>query len=117
MSGEIHIHDLGMVDRFYCSGHSPEYVKKNGIKNIPTIPSNSKPANSATVLARHICSLTQFLQSQFAGAIGWEALNIFFAPLLINASYAEIKQLAQTLIFDLSQLAGARGRASCFYRL
>ena len=109
LSGEIHIHDLGMIDRFYCSGHSPEYIKKNGIKNIPTIPSNSKPANSANVLARHICSITQFLQSQFAGAIGWEALNVFFAPLLTNMTYKEIKQLAQTLIFDLSQLAGARG--------
>lgn len=114
LNGEIHIHDLGMIDRFYCSGHSPEYIKKNGIKNIPTIPSNSKPANSATVLARHICSITQFLQSQFAGAIGWEALNIFFAPLLTNMSDKEIKQLAQTLIFDLSQLAGARGGQVAF---
>lgn len=114
LNGEIHIHDLGMIDRFYCSGHSPEYVKKNGIKNIPTIPSNSKPANSANVLARHICSLTQFLQSQFAGAIGWEALNVFFAPLLTNMTYKEIKQLAQTLIFDLSQLAGARGGQVAF---
>lgn len=114
LNGEIHIHDLGMIDRFYCSGHSPEYIKKHGIKNIPTIPSNSKPANSATVLARHICSLTQFLQSQFAGAIGWEALNVFFAPLLTNMSYKEIKQLAQTLIFDLSQLAGARGGQVAF---
>ena len=114
LSGEIHIHDLGMIDRFYCSGHSPEYIKKNGIKNIPTIPSNSKPANSANVLARHICSITQFLQSQFAGAIGWEALNVFFAPLLTNMTYKEIKQLAQTLIFDLSQLAGARGGQVAF---
>ncbi len=114
LNGEIHIHDLGMIDRFYCSGHSPEYIKKNGIKNIPTIPSNSKPANSANVLARHICSITQFLQSQFAGAIGWEALNVFFAPLLVNMTYKEIKQLAQTLIFDLSQLAGARGGQVAF---
>lgn len=109
MSGEIHIHDLGMINRYYCSGHSPEYVKKHGLKNIPAIPNNSKPANSAYVLARHICSLTQFLSGQFAGAIGWEAVNVFFAPLLRNMQYTEIKQLAQTLIFDLSQLAGARG--------
>jgi len=114
LNGEIHIHDLGMVDRFYCSGHSPEYLKKNGIRSIPTIPSNSKPANCATVLARHLCSMTQFLQGQFAGAIGWEALNVFFAPLLTDVSYKEIKQLAQTLIFDLSQLAGARGGQVAF---
>ncbi len=109
MTGEIHIHDLGMVNRYYCSGHSPEYVKKHGIKNIPSIPTNSKPANSANVLARHICSMTQFLSGQFAGAIGWEAVNVFFAPLLVDMKYKDIKQLAQTLIFDLSQLAGARG--------
>lgn len=109
LAGEIHIHDLGMIDRFYCSGHSPEYVKKNGLKNIPAIPNSSKPANSAYVLARHICSFTQFLSGQFAGAIGWEAINVFFAPLLENLKYKEIKQLAQTLVFDLSQLAGARG--------
>lgn len=114
LSGDIHIHDLGMVNRFYCSGHSPEYIKKHGIKNIPTIPSNSKPANSANVLARHICSMTQFLQGQFAGAIGWEALNVFFAPLLQGMTYKEIRQLAQTLIFDLSQLAGARGGQVAF---
>lgn len=114
LNGDIHIHDLGMVDRFYCSGHSPEYIKKHGIRNIPTIPSNSKPANCATVLARHICSMTQFLQGQFAGAIGWEALNVFFAPLLVGMNYKEIKQLAQTLIFDLSQLAGARGGQVAF---
>lgn len=114
LNGEMHIHDLGMVDRFYCSGHSPEYIKKHGIKNIPTIPSNSNPANCANVLARHICSITQFLQGQFAGAIGWEALNVFFAPLLVGMSYKEIKQLAQTLIFDLSQLAGARGGQVAF---
>ena len=114
LAGELHIHDLGMIDRFYCSGHSPEYVKKNGIRNIPTIPSNSKPANSANVLARHICSFTQFLQGQFAGAIGWEAINVFFAPLLVGMAYKDIKQLAQTLIFDLSQLAGARGGQVAF---
>lgn len=114
LNGDIHIHDLGMVDRFYCSGHSPEYIKKHGIRNIPTIPSNSGPANCANVLARHICSMTQFLQGQFAGAIGWEALNVFFAPLLIGMNYKEIKQLAQTLIFDLSQLAGARGGQVAF---
>lgn len=109
LEGEIHIHDLGMIDRLYCSGHSVEYVKINGLKNVPAIPTDSKPAKSAYVLARHICAFTQFLSGQFAGAIGWEAINVFFAPLLEGMTYNDIKQLAQTLIFDLSQLAGARG--------
>lgn len=114
ISGEIHIHDLGMIDRFYCSGHSPEYVKKNGLKNIPTIVANTSPAQNAYVLARHICCFTEFLQTQFAGAIGWEAINIFFAPFLINMKYHEIKQVAKSLVFDLAQLTGGRGGQVAF---
>lgn len=109
LEGKIHIHDAGSCIRLYCSGHSPEYIKKHGIKNIPTIPSSSSPANSAWVLARHICSLTQFFSSIFAGAIGYEAINMFFAPMIKGWDYKKVKQLAQTLIFDLSQLAGAKG--------
>lgn len=112
--GEIHIHDLGMIDRFYCSGHSPEYVKKNGLKNIPTLAVNTSPAKNAYVLARHICCFTEFLQTQFAGAIGWEAINIFFAPFLMSMEYKEIKQVAKSLVFDLAQLSGARGGQVAF---
>lgn len=112
--GEIHIHDLGMVNRFYCSGHSPEYIKKNGIKNIPTLSNSSSPASDAYVFARHICCFTEFLQTQFAGAIGWEAINIFFAPFLINMKFSEIKKVAKSLIFDLAQLTGGRGGQVAF---
>jgi ribonucleoside-triphosphate reductase (formate) len=31
LKGDIHLHDLGMVDRPYCSGQSLEYVKKYGL--------------------------------------------------------------------------------------
>lgn len=92
-----------------CSGHSLEYVKLNGIRNVPNITSTSGPAKSAVTLARHLCSITQFYSSIFAGAIGWEAVNVFFAPFIINMGYSEVKQLAQTMMFDLSQLAGAKG--------
>ena len=114
LEGKLHCHDLGMIDRAYCSGHSILYVLKNGIKNIPNIMSTSKPANSAETLARHVCSLTQYFTSLFAGAIGWEAVNVFFAPLCRKMSKKQLKQLAQTLIYDLSQLAGAKGGQTSF---
>jgi len=34
MRGDLHLHDLGFVDRPYCSGQSIEYVKKFGL-NLP----------------------------------------------------------------------------------
>ena len=113
LEGKIHLHDSGFL-RAYCSGNSPLYFLKGGLHNIPTILSTSKPANSAQTFARHLCSATQFLTSQFAGAIGWEAINVFFAPLCRKLSNKELKQLAQTLIYDLSQLAGAKGGQTSF---
>ena len=36
LKGDIHLHDLGMVDRPYCSGQSIAYVARFGL-NIPSI--------------------------------------------------------------------------------
>src|SRR5674536_205373 len=54
------------------------------------------------------------LQSYYAGAIGWEAVNVFFAPFLVGMPYERILQLAQMLIFEFNQLAGARGSQVVF---
>jgi anaerobic ribonucleoside-triphosphate reductase len=109
LQGDIHIHDMDMYDRLYCSGHNPEYIKRNGIKNMDNIPNDSKPANSAWVVARHMASATLFYTSLFAGAIGWDSVNMFLAPYTRGWDYKKYKQLAQTLIFDFAQLAGAKG--------
>ena len=47
-------------------------------------------------------------------AIGWEAVNMFFAPFLTELSYKEIKQIAQMLVWEFSELAGARGSQLVF---
>lgn len=109
LQGDIHVHDMDMYNRLYCSGHNPEYIKRNGIKNMDNIPNDSKPANSAWVIARHMASATLFYTSLFAGAIGWDAINMFLAPYTKGWDYKKYKQLAQTLIFDFAQLAGAKG--------
>jgi ribonucleoside-triphosphate reductase len=41
--GDFHLHDLGMIDRPYCSGNSLEYIKKFGL-NLPNALSIAKPA-------------------------------------------------------------------------
>lgn len=111
--GDIHLHDLGFIIRPYCGGHSLEYVKKYGI-SLPNITSTSKPAKHAEVLIGHMVKMASSLQSHYAGAIGWEAVNIFFAPYIVSRSYKEIKQLAQMLIYEFNQLAGARGSQVVF---
>ncbi|MDF1542448.1 MAG: anaerobic ribonucleoside-triphosphate reductase [Anaerosomatales bacterium] len=111
--GDVHLHDLGFIIRPYCGGHSLEYIKKFGL-NLPNITSVSKPAKHAEVLIGHMVKMASALQGHYAGAVGWEAVNIFLAPYLVGKSDEEMDQLAQMLIFEFNQLAGARGSQVVF---
>jgi anaerobic ribonucleoside-triphosphate reductase len=113
MRGDIHLHDLGFIDRPYCSGQSLEYIKKFGL-NLPNSLSMAKPAKHPEVLLAHMVKFAAALQSHFAGAIGWDAVNLFFAPYLGGLSDREIHQLAQMLIYEFSQQAVARGGQAIF---
>ncbi len=111
--GDIRIHDLGMVDRPYCSGQSPAYIAKFGL-SMPDSLSIAKPAKHAVVLIEQIIKMSASLQGVFAGAIGWDAINMYLAPYLVGLSDTEIKQLAQVLVYEFSQQAVARGGQAVF---
>lgn len=96
-----------------CGGHSLDYIKKYGI-SLPNITSTSRPAKHPEVLIGHMVKMASTLQSHYAGAIGWEAVNMFFAPYLVGLGYDRILQLAQMLIYEFNQLAGARGSQVVF---
>lgn len=113
IKGDIHLHDLGFGDRPYCSGQSLEYVKKFGL-NLPNALSIAKPAKHADTLLAHMVKFSAALQGHFAGAIGWDAVNIFFAPFLTQMNDREIHQLAQMLVFEYSQQSVARGGQAIF---
>ncbi|MBU0485177.1 MAG: anaerobic ribonucleoside-triphosphate reductase [Proteobacteria bacterium] len=113
LKGDLHLHDLGFIDRPYCSGQSLEYIKKFGL-NLPHGLSMAKPAKHAEVLLAHMVKFAAALQSHFAGAIGWDAINLFYAPYLEELSDRDVKQLAQMLIFEFSQQAVARGGQAIF---
>lgn len=113
MRGDIHLHDLGFIDRPYCSGQSLEYIKKFGL-TLPNSLSTAKPARRPEVLLAHMVKFSAALQSNFAGAIGWDAVNLFFAPYIEGMPETEIHQLAQMIIFEYSQQAVARGGQAIF---
>ncbi len=113
LRGDIHLHDLGFIDRPYCSGQSLEYVKKFGL-HLPNALSIAKPAKHSETLLAHMVKFSAALQGHFNGAIGWDAVNIFFAPFLEGMSDSQIKQLAQMLIYEYSQQAVARGGQAIF---
>ena len=109
-NGTIHMHDLDYIDRPYCSGNSIEFLKKYGLvmdgRGNLTV---AKPAKHAEVLILHLTKFAAALQGQFAGAIGWDAVNLFIAPYLKGLDYARIKQLAQMMIYEFAQQAVSRG--------
>ncbi|MBM4339715.1 MAG: anaerobic ribonucleoside-triphosphate reductase [Deltaproteobacteria bacterium] len=113
MRGDIHLHDLGFVDRPYCSGQSLEYIKRFGL-SLPNSIAMAKPAKHPEVLLAHMVKFAAGLQSNFAGAIGWDSVNLFFAPYLVGMSDQDLEQLAQMLIFEFSQQAVARGGQAIF---
>jgi ribonucleoside-triphosphate reductase len=111
--GDMHLHDLGMIDRPYCSGNSLEYIKKYGL-NLPNALSIAKPAKHPEVLIGQMIKFSAALQGTFAGAIGWDAVNLFLAPYLVGIDDKRMEQLAQILIFEYAQQAVARGGQSIF---
>ncbi|MBU0730914.1 MAG: anaerobic ribonucleoside-triphosphate reductase [Proteobacteria bacterium] len=113
LNGDLHLHDLGFIDRPYCSGQSLEYIKKFGL-NLPHALSMAGPAKHPEVLLAHMVKFAAALQSHFAGAIGWDAVNLFFAPYLEDLTDRQVRQLAQMLIFEFSQQAVARGGQAIF---
>lgn len=113
MHGDIHLHDLGFIDRPYCCGQSIEYVKKFGL-NLPNAISIAKPAKHPEVLIEQIVKFSAALQGNFAGAIGWDAFNLFLAPYLVEVDEKRMKQIAQILVFEFAQQAVARGGQSIF---
>ena len=113
-TGSIHLHDLGYPHRVYCSSHSIEYIKKYGLRDLSNLNTESNPARSASVLTGHLNTFLASMQANYAGALGIAYINIFYAPYLCKLSDAEIKQVAQELIFNGSQNAFSRGGQTLF---
>jgi len=107
-AGDIHIHGLGYIDRPYSCCQSLEYLKINGI-NLPQAINSAKPAKHAEVLLAHMVRFSAILQGHFTGTISWDALNISFAPYLCSMTDKEVRQFAQMLIYEFSQLSATRG--------
>ena len=107
-AGDIHIHGLGYIDRPYSCCQSLEYLKIHGL-NLPQAINSAKPAKHAEVLLAHMVRFSAILQGHFTGTISWDALNISFAPYICSMTDKEVRQFAQMLIYEFSQLSATRG--------
>ena len=108
LNGDLHIESLGQVDRLTTMIGSIDFIKRHGI-TLPGGFSGSRPARRPEVLASHLVKYTAALHGYFSEAVAWDSVNFAFAPLLVNLSHEEKKQVAQALLFDLSTPAIAYG--------
>jgi len=113
MIGDLHIHDLGFIDRPYCSGQSIEFVKKYGL-SLPDASFIAAPAEDAESLISQVVKFSVALHGHFAGAIGWDAVNMFIAPYIEGYGKGHIKKLAKMLIEDFAHAAVSRGGQGLF---
>lgn len=113
VSGDIHLHGLGYIDRPYSSLHSLEYLKRFGL-DLPRALTVAHPARHAEVLLAHLVRFSAVLQGLFGGHISWDMLNISFAPYISGLSGKEVEQFAQMLIYEFSQLTSTRGGQALF---
>jgi len=111
--GTVHLHDLGMPTRAYCSGHSLEYLKMYGL-DLWTMDTKSSPAKHANTLTGHLNTFLSNMQAYYAGALGLGAVNVFYAPYLEDATDKEISQVAQYMIFSGAQNCFSKGGQSLF---
>jgi len=111
--GDLHLHGLGYIDRPYSACQSLEYLKRFGLK-LPHAVTVAGPARHAEVLLAHMVRFASALRGHFAGVIGWDAVNLSFAPYLAGMGEKDVEQFAQMLIYEFSQLTSARGGQAIF---
>ncbi|MBN1830079.1 MAG: anaerobic ribonucleoside-triphosphate reductase [Deltaproteobacteria bacterium] len=113
MVGDIHIHNLGYIDRPYAACQSLEYIKRFGL-NLPASLAVAAPARHAEVLVSHMVRCAAALQGNYAGAIAWDGVNVHFAPYIRDFDDKKVYQLAQRLVYEFAQQAVGRGGQTIF---
>lgn len=109
LEGKIHLHDLGCITKAYCSSHSLRALAMHGLGKYFMADIKSSPAKHAMTLVGHLNTYLCSMAHYYAGALGVDFVNIYFAPYVEHMDREEMKQIAQYLIFSLSQSAFSRG--------
>lgn len=99
LNGQIHLHDLGMGSRVYCSSHSPATIAKWGLK-LENLSTNSSPAKHTHTLTGHLNTFLASMQAYYAGALGVAYINDLYAPFLAS----DINKLRKDKIKFLSNV-------------
>ena len=108
LRGDMHVHDLGRVDRLHSSVQSLEYIARFGV-GLPDSRTFSRPPKYPETLLAQMVNSSMVMGNHFAGTVAWDALNLFFAPFLQELDGRGMRQLAQMLIYEYAYRAVTHG--------
>ena len=99
--GELHIHDLGAVDRLHSAVQSVESLTRFGVGAADGGTFSSPPHFAETLLAQ-MAKASAVWQRYYCVPAAWDAVNVFFAPFLDTFDQHRMKQLAQMLVYEFA---------------
>jgi ribonucleoside-triphosphate reductase len=117
MKGAIHIHMLEYFPtRPFCQSHDARFFFKHGFlaDGTGTHTAVAGPAKRAEVALLHALKVLQASQVNCGGGQGLHNFNVFMAPYIRGMDYDSLKQLAQTMFFELGEMYVARGGQTVF---
>ncbi|MEI6102377.1 MAG: anaerobic ribonucleoside-triphosphate reductase [Methanothrix sp.] len=112
LAGDLHIHDLEYFGtRPFCQDWDLRYFLYYGLMpdGLGTKASVAGPAKKPEVAMLHAVKALGSAQTNFAGGQGFYNFLTFIAPYFESKSYAEIVQLMQMFVYEMTQMMVARG--------
>ena len=103
VSGDLHVHDLGMGLCGYCAGWNLSQLLAEGFNGVPNKVASRPPAHLDTALLQ-MANFIGTLQNEWAGAQAFNSIDSLLAPFVRkdSLSYRHIKQAMQTFVFNLN---------------
>ncbi|MBN4046855.1 hypothetical protein JYT90_00900, partial [bacterium AH-315-P07] len=112
--GDLHIHDLGSVDRLHSIALHPDCIKRFGpLSNVQR--EDIPPARKIEALVDDIAASTQILTRYCTDHVQWEAINYSLAPYLVEFDEEALHEVSELLI--LSLMSQQEGRESCITKI
>lgn len=99
LRGDLHIHGLNCVDRLETAVHSIGSAVRFGVGR-PDSAQFARPPKHPDTLLGQMVNLNDTLQRHFGGAIGWNAVNVHFAPFVEKLDDRALHQLVQMLVYE-----------------
>ncbi|MCX5758569.1 MAG: ATP cone domain-containing protein [Candidatus Hydrogenedentes bacterium] len=102
--GEMHLHDLGGIDRLHTVRRSLSSIVRHGV-GTPDSRMFSRPPKYPQTLLAQMVHATAILQEHVAGPVAWDAVNVYFAPFLDGFDQKALRQVAQMLVYEYAYRA------------